>query len=79
MLGQSALVGGRAGEGASRVFIYEVEGLHQNDQTALQRYQVRQSGTVRIKVPYARMNEEMQRLNRIGARIVAIHSAAADE
>lgn len=79
MLGQSALVGGRGGEGANRVFIYEVEGLHQNDQTDLQRYQVRQSGTVQFKVPYARMNAELQRLNRLGARIVSIQPLVAAE
>lgn len=79
MLGQSALVGARSGAVSNRVFVYEVEGLHQSDQTDLNRYPVRQSGTVQFKVPYARMNEELRRINRLGARIVSIKPLTVEE
>ena len=65
-------VGGNAGntEFANRLFVYEVEGLRA---TSRMNYPIRRSGTVLITVPYSRMNEEMQRLTRMGARIVGIH------
>ncbi|MEO0407496.1 MAG: ferredoxin-NADP reductase [Cyanobacteria bacterium P01_A01_bin.135] len=68
-------VGGNAGntEYASRLFVYEVEGLRQNYVTDRMSYPIRRSGTVLITVPYNRMNEEMKRLTRMGAKIVAIH------
>lgn len=77
MLGQSALVGARGGAVANRIFVYEVEGLHQSNQTDLNCYPVRQSGTVQFKVPYARLNEEFRRLNRLGARIVSVRPLTA--
>lgn len=65
MLGQSA---------GSRVFVYEVEGLQQNDQTDNNQYPVRKSGTLLLQVPYNRMNQEMRRISRLGGRIVNIRS-----
>lgn len=56
----------------SRVFIYEVEGLKQNEQTENNKYQVRNSSTVLIQVPYSRMNDEMRRITRLGGKIVNI-------
>jgi hypothetical protein len=53
-----------------------VTGLHQNDQTENNGYPVRNSGSVFIQVPYRRMNEEMQRITRLGGKIVNIHSDA---
>lgn len=55
----------------NRVFLYEVEGLRQNDQTSGNSYEIRDS-SVLLKVPYRRMNEEMQRINRLGGKIVSI-------
>jgi ferredoxin--NADP+ reductase len=56
----------------SRLFIYEVEGLRQNGETDKMGYPIRQSGNVFITVPYSRMNQEMQRIARLGGRIVSI-------
>jgi ferredoxin--NADP+ reductase len=52
----------------SRVFIYEVVGLGQ----ANSKYSVRRSGSVFITVPKNRMNQEVQRITRLGGRIVSI-------
>ena len=71
MLGQSALDG--------QVFVYEVEGLRQNEQTANQSYPVRNSSTVLIQVPYGRMNNEMRRITRLGGKIVNIRPMATQE
>jgi len=75
MLGRSALVSASSGPSANRVFIYEVEGLRQSDQTDNNSYPVRKSGTILMQVPYSRMNEEMRRINRLGGRIVNIRPA----
>ncbi len=54
----------------SRVFVYEVVGLRQNGtQTS---YAIRKSGSTLITVPYARMNETMQRILKMGGKIVGI-------
>jgi hypothetical protein len=71
MLGQSALDG--------QVFVYEVEGLRQNEQTKNQSYPVRNSSTVLIQVPYSRMNNEMRRITRLGGKIVNIRPMATQE
>lgn len=59
-----------------RVFVYEVEGLRQNEQTTKNSYPVRSSSNVLIQVPYNRMNDEMLRISRMGGNIVAIHPLA---
>ncbi len=78
MLGQSALVGAANTPSASRVFVYEVTGLRQNDENDKNNYPVRRSGSVFIKVPYGRMNEEMQRISRMGGTIVNIKPATSE-
>lgn len=75
MLGQSAIVNGIATPSESRVFVYEVKGLHQNTDNDQNNYQFRNSSSVFIKVPYSRMNQEMQRISRMGGTIVNISSA----
>jgi ferredoxin--NADP+ reductase len=62
----------------SRLFIYEVEGLRQNQETDRLDYPIRRSGNVFITVPYSRMNQEMQRITRLGGRIVSIRPVTAD-
>ncbi|MFN6580501.1 MAG: phycobilisome linker polypeptide [Aulosira sp. ZfuVER01] len=76
MLGQSALTRASSSSSSSRVFVYEVEGLRQNEQTENNKYQIRNSSTILIQVPYNRMNEEMRRITRLGGRIVGIRSAS---
>ncbi len=56
----------------SRNFRYEVVGLHQNEETDRMGFPIRSSASVFITVPYSRMNEEMQRITRMGGKIVSI-------
>jgi phycocyanin-associated, rod len=58
----------------NRVFVYEVAGLHQTDLN--NNYQIRNSSNAFIQVPYHRMNDEMQRINRLGGKIIAIQPLA---
>jgi ferredoxin--NADP+ reductase len=51
---------------ASRLYIYEVTGLISNP---------RRSGSTFLTVPYDRMSQEMQRIARMGGRILNIRSA----
>lgn len=78
MFGQTSLGSGGASSAASRVFRYEVTGLRQNAETDKNSYDIRNSGSVFITVPYARMNEEMQRITRLGGKIVKIESLTAE-
>ncbi|MCJ8278888.1 MAG: ferredoxin-NADP reductase, partial [Rivularia sp. ALOHA_DT_140] len=66
-------------ESGSRVFLYEVVGLRQNEQTDKTNYPIRQSGSIFIRVPYNRMNQEMRRISRLGGKIVSIQSMDALE
>ncbi|WP_204152449.1 ferredoxin-NADP reductase [Leptolyngbya sp. CCY15150] len=56
----------------NRLFVYEVEGLRQNLEADKADYPIRKSGSAYITVPYGRMNQEMQRITRLGGRIVNI-------
>ena len=56
----------------SRLFLYEVQGLRQNAETDMMSNPIRKSGSVFITVPYNRMNQEMQRITRMGGKIVSI-------
>jgi phycocyanin-associated rod protein len=62
----------------NRFFQYEVVGLRQSDATENTNYSIRSSATTLITVPYSRMNEEMQRINRLGGKIVNIRPWTAD-
>jgi uncharacterized lipoprotein YajG len=63
----------------SRYFCYEVVGLRQNDETDRMNHPIRSSSSVFITVPYSRMNEEMQRITRMGGQIVNITPSGATE
>ncbi|HZG39888.1 MAG TPA: phycobilisome linker polypeptide [Nodosilinea sp.] len=78
MLAQNAFGSQTTSPSGSRVFLYEVEGLRQNEETDQNSYSIRQSGSVFIKVPYSRMNEEMQRITRMGGKILSIQPLAAN-
>ncbi|MCS6782223.1 MAG: phycobilisome linker polypeptide [Gloeomargarita sp. SKYBB_i_bin120] len=56
----------------NRVFMLEVVGLRQNSTTPNLNYPIRQSGPLVLQVPYDRLNREMQRLQRLGGRIVRV-------
>ncbi|MDX2229718.1 MAG: phycobilisome linker polypeptide [Leptolyngbyaceae cyanobacterium bins.349] len=78
MFGQSAVGSAANTPSGSRMFRYEVVGLRQNDETDKMNFPIRQSGSVFITVPYSRMNEEMQRIARMGGKIVKIEPLAAE-
>lgn len=73
MLGQLAYGRGTSSPSGSRLFRYEVTGLAQSEESDKTNYPIRQSGSVFITVPYNRMNEEMQRILRLGGKIVNIY------
>lgn len=73
MLNTNAVGGAANTQVGSRVFVYEVVGLHQNEVADKANYPIRRSGSVLIRVPYNRMNQEMRRITRLGGKIIAIH------
>lgn len=77
-LGQSAIVNASANSAESRVFVYEVTGLRQNGNNDQNNYPFRSSSSVFIKVPYSRMNNQMQKILRMGGKIVSIKPADAE-
>ncbi|NJN72469.1 MAG: ferredoxin-NADP reductase [Limnothrix sp. RL_2_0] len=60
---------------ASRMFVYEVVGLGGDGRN--ENSLVRKSGSVFITVPYSRMNQEMNRITKMGGQIVSIRPANA--
>lgn len=78
MLGQSAIVNPSDTPSGSRAFLYEVTGLRQNTDNDNKSYPFRSSSSVFIKVAYKRMNEEMQRILRMGGTIVSIKPLTSD-
>jgi len=78
MFGQTANGSAANTSSGSRVFRYEVVGLRQNEQNDKNNYDIRRSGSVFLTVPYNRMNEEMQRILRMGGTIVSIQPVTAD-
>ena len=77
MFGQIALGKNTLNDAASRMFRFEVAGLRQNDEADKLNYSIRHSGSIFITVPYNRMNEEMQRISRMGGKIVNISSLSS--
>jgi ferredoxin--NADP+ reductase len=78
MYNSNAADGAANTEAGSRVFVYEVVGLRQSEETEKISYPIRQSGSVFITVPYNRMNQEMRRITRMGGKILSIHPATGD-
>ncbi|QMS89181.1 ferredoxin-NADP reductase [Nostoc edaphicum CCNP1411] len=72
MYNQGAVEGAANTELGSRIFLYEVVGLRQSEETDQTNYPIRKSGSVFIRVPYNRMNQEMRRITRLGGTIVSI-------
>ena len=79
MYNSSAADGADNTEAGSRVFLYEVVGIRQSEATDNMTPAIRQSGSVFIRVPYSRMNQEMQRIARLGGKIVNIHLQDVDQ
>ncbi|NJN91370.1 MAG: phycobilisome linker polypeptide [Leptolyngbyaceae cyanobacterium SL_5_14] len=78
MFGQTAVGSAANTPSGSRMFRYEVVGLRQNEENDKNNYDIRRSGSVFITVPYSRMNEEMQRIARMGGRIINIHPLTSE-
>lgn len=78
MFGQTALGSTSFNDAETRMFRFEVEGLRQTYQADKISYPIRRSGSFFTTVPYSRMNEEMQRINRMGGRIVNIQPLTLD-
>ncbi len=76
MFGQTMLGRANLSDSANRIFAIEVEGLRQSDASDRLSYSIRNSGTTLIRVPYSRLNEEMQRINRLGGKIVGVKAAS---
>ena len=74
MLGKSVISGRSSSPAKNRAFVYEVTGLKQNLENDSNSYALRTSSSVFISVPYNRMNEEMQRIGKMGGTIVNIQS-----
>jgi len=72
MFGQTALGSTNFNDAETRMFRFEVEGLRQTYQADKISYPIRRSGSFFTTVPYSRMNEEMQRISRLGGKIVSI-------
>jgi sulfite reductase alpha subunit-like flavoprotein len=72
MFGQTALGSSRLSNAENRMFRYEVEGMRQTYENDQLSYPIRSSGSFVITVAYNRMNEEMQRIHRMGGKIVSI-------
>jgi ferredoxin--NADP+ reductase len=54
-----------------RRFLFEVVGIANQESNNLD-YPIRESGTTFMAVPYSRMNQEMNRINRLGGTIIKI-------
>jgi phycocyanin-associated rod protein len=78
MFGQTTVGTGGLSSDTSRVFRFEVTGLRQNSVNDQNNYDIRRSGSVFLTVPYDRMSDEMQRISRMGGKIVNIEPLTAD-
>lgn len=74
MLGKSAISGRSSSSFNNRIFVYEITGLKQNQENDSNSYSFRKSGSIFKSVPYHRLNEEMQRIGKMGGTIVSIQS-----
>lgn len=78
MFGQASLGSSRLTGAENRMFRYEVEGMRQTYENDQLSYPIRKSGSFFITVPYNRMNEEMQRILKMGGKIVSIEPMTLD-
>jgi hypothetical protein len=58
---------------SNRLFRYEVVGLKQNDETDKASHAIRNSSSVFVTVPYNRLNVELQKISRLGGKVVGLH------
>jgi phycocyanin-associated, rod len=72
------MLGQMSSRNSNRSFRYEVVGLRQSEETQKNNYPIRSSASVFITVPENRMNQEMQRITRLGGKIVSIQPLNAE-
>ena len=74
-----SVAGGSANtEFGSRMYVIEVTGFGKGSNSGVATSAVRRSGTTFIRVPYNRMNQEVQRISRLGGKIVNISPLNAE-
>ncbi len=72
MFGQTTLGKAALSDAANRMFRLEVAGLKQSETSDRLSYAIRRSGSVFLTVSYNRLNDEMQRINRLGGTILSV-------
>jgi len=77
MLGQYATSGASSVD--SRIFVYEVTGLAQNEITESHESPIRNSHSQFIQVPFHRMNEVYRWVTLLGGKIVNVRPLHAPE
>ena len=78
MFGQTGLGKGQLGESTNRMYRIEVEGMGQNVDADAISYRIRSTRKTYITVSYDRMSEQMQRINRMGGKILSIEPLTID-
>lgn len=78
MFGQTTIGSGNLNNANSRVYRIEIEGMRQNVNPDKVSYSIRNSGRTFISVPYNRMNEQLQRINRMGGKVLSIEPLTPD-
>lgn len=73
MFGQNTSIGSATlSNSSNRMFRVEVEGMGQNVDPDSISYRIRSTRKTYLSVPYSRMSEQMQRINRMGGKIISI-------
>lgn len=72
MYNPSVAGGGETTSFGSRVYVFEVVGLGQGTDAGINKPVVRQSGSTCFQVPYNRMSQTVQRISRMGGKILSI-------
>lgn len=73
MFGQSTSVSSTSSsDNGNRMYRIEVQGMGQRVDPDRISYRIRSTGTTYLSVPYNRLSEQMQRINRMGGKILSI-------
>ena len=78
MFGQITKGPGNLSNLDSRMYRIEVEGMGQNVDADQVSYRIRSTGRTFISVPYDRLSDQMQRINRMGGKILSIEPLTLD-
>ncbi|NJL81794.1 MAG: CpcD phycobilisome linker protein [Chloroflexaceae bacterium] len=72
MFGQTTRGADNLSDAGTRMYRIEVEGMGQNTNPDRLSYRIRSTGKTYLSVPYNRLSEQMQRILRMGGRVVSI-------